>query len=88
MLKRVAWMMAVASLSGAPAALAQEPRAEAGVTLGWTFSDGVEGQDVRALDGNVYNRVDQPVDRNNMESSVNGLVTELFAVYPTKTAKK
>jgi len=58
MLKRVAWMMAVASLSGAPAALAQEPRAEAGITLGWTFADGVEGQDVRALDGNVYNRID------------------------------
>jgi hypothetical protein len=35
----------------------------------------------------VQLRVDQPVDRNNMESSVNSLVTELFAVYPTKAAK-
>jgi uncharacterized protein DUF4136 len=36
----------------------------------------------------VQLRIDQPVDRNNVESSVTTLVDDLFAVYPTKAAKR
>ena len=58
MLKKVVWMVAAATIVAAPSVFAQEHRGEVGVNLGWTFSDGVDGQGVRALDGNVYDRVD------------------------------
>ena len=58
MLKKVVWMAAAATILAAPSVFAQEHRGEVGVNLGWTFSDGVDGQGVRALDGNIYDRVD------------------------------
>jgi opacity protein-like surface antigen len=39
-------------------ALAQDKKVEVSVNLGWTFADGVSGDAVRALDGNVYDRLD------------------------------
>ena len=44
-------------LATAPA-LAQAPKAEVGVLLGWTFADGASGNPIKALDGNTYNRAD------------------------------
>jgi hypothetical protein len=58
MLKRVIGIVALASLVGAPSVFAQEAKAEVSVLFGWTFSDGVDGQSVKALDGNIYNRID------------------------------
>jgi len=58
MFKKVVWMAAAATILAAPSVFAQEHRGEVGVDLGWTFSDGVDGQPVRALDGNTYDRVD------------------------------
>jgi outer membrane protein W len=37
---------------------AQDTRAEIGVTGGWTFSDGVSGDSIRAGDGNLYNSIE------------------------------
>ena len=37
---------------------AQSPKVEVTGLIGWTLSEGVSGDEVRALDGNVYNRVD------------------------------
>jgi hypothetical protein len=47
----------VACVSVRPA-LAQDQRVEASVTVGWTFSDGVDGNPFPAPDGNIYNRLD------------------------------
>ena len=37
---------------------AQEPKVEVSGLVGWTFSDGVSGDAIRAGDGNFYDRVD------------------------------
>jgi hypothetical protein len=37
---------------------AQEPKVEVTGLIGWTFSDGVSGDAVRAGDGNFYDRID------------------------------
>src|SRR5512147_483544 len=58
MLKKVVWFAAAVSLIAAPSLFAQEHRAEVGVNVGWSFQDGVDGQAVRALDGNTYDRID------------------------------
>jgi len=58
MLKKVVWMVAAATIVAAPSVFAQEHRGEVGFDIGWTFSDGVDGQGVHALDGNIYDRVD------------------------------
>jgi len=58
MLKKVVWMVAAATIVAAPSVFAQDHRGEVGVDFGWTFSDGVDGQGVPALDGNIYDRVD------------------------------
>jgi len=42
----------------ASAAWAQTPKVEFTGIIGWTLSDGVSGDPVTALDGNVYDRVD------------------------------
>ena len=55
MLKRVMAMAAVVVLTSAPA-FAQ--RVEVGGVVGWTFSDGVEGDAVLAADGNLYDAID------------------------------
>jgi len=36
----------------------------------------------------VQLRIDRPVERSDVEGSVNALVSELFTKYPTRTAKK
>lgn len=56
MLKRIGLGLAVLVVSAAPAFA--QPRAEVGIFLGWTFSDGVSGQSILAGDGNIYDRVD------------------------------
>jgi len=58
MLKKVVFMVAAATIAAAPSVFAQEHKGEVGVDLGWTFSDGVNGQAVPALDGHIYDRVD------------------------------
>lgn len=57
MTKRIA-LMALALLLATVPAFAQAPKAEVGVFFGWVFSDGVSGDNFKAVDGNVYNRVD------------------------------
>jgi hypothetical protein len=41
-----------------PTASAQSARVEISGIVGWTISDGVEGDGVRALDGNIYDAID------------------------------
>lgn len=52
-----------------------QPKVEAGVNFGWTFSDGVSGNSILAGDGNVYNRLD-PKDSGSLGFTVGVLVTE------------
>ena len=56
--KRILIIAALAACVVATPAMAQDQRVELSVLLGWTFSDGVEGQAVPALDGNIYDRID------------------------------
>lgn len=56
MLKRIV-AMTVLMLAVAAPGFAQG-KIEATVLGGWSFSDGVSGQSLAALDGNVYNRLD------------------------------
>jgi opacity protein-like surface antigen len=56
-LKRIAWQVALATVVMASPALAQEKRAEVSVLLGWTFSDGVDGQALVTPSG-VFDRID------------------------------
>ena len=58
MLKRLVMFTAVATLVAALPASAQSKRVEIGVTAGWVFSDGVDGEPFLAGDGNIYDRVD------------------------------
>ena len=59
MLKKVVWMAAAATIVAAPSVFAQEHRGEVGFNIGWTFSDGVDGQGIVAPgDGAVYDRID------------------------------
>ncbi len=45
-------------LFGVVPTFAQSPRVEVSAFFGWAFSDGVDGDALRAGDGNVYDRVD------------------------------
>ncbi len=56
MLKRLVLCLALLLLSAPVPAFAQA-RAELGITLGWTFADGVSG-DTRIIQGNAYDRID------------------------------
>ncbi|HSP06261.1 MAG TPA: outer membrane beta-barrel protein [Acidobacteriota bacterium] len=56
-------------------AWAAEPKGEVSVMLGWTFSDGVSGDNYLAPDGNVYNRID-PKDSFSWGFSGEFYVTE------------
>jgi Outer membrane protein beta-barrel domain len=59
MFKQGVWVVAtLIVLAGTGNAAAQEARAEVGITLGWTFSDGVTGDPFLALDGNIYDQID------------------------------
>jgi outer membrane protein W len=55
--KRALAMAAVAAMISAAPAVAQEKRVEISVLLGWTFSDGVEGQTV-ITDSGIFDRID------------------------------
>lgn len=57
MTKRIVLMAFIVSLAAVPV-FAQQPKAEVGVVVGWVFADGVSGDNFKAGDGNVYNRVD------------------------------
>jgi opacity protein-like surface antigen len=50
-------MVAIATLVSATPALAQDPRVEVSALIGWTFSDGVDGDPVTTPEG-IYDRVD------------------------------
>jgi opacity protein-like surface antigen len=63
MLKR-AILGAVALVALGSTAWAQTPKVEFTGLIGWSLSDGVSGDPVRALDGNTYDRVD-PKDSMN-----------------------
>jgi opacity protein-like surface antigen len=56
-MKKTLCVMALATLVAAPA-MAQEKVAEVSFLLGWSFADGIDGQQVLALDGNLYDRID------------------------------
>jgi len=81
--------MACAAMLAAVPASAQQPKAEVGVFVGWVFSDGVSGDNVRALDGNLYNRID-PKDSFGWGLDVgvflgpNAEVGFIYANQPTK----
>jgi Outer membrane protein beta-barrel domain len=57
MFRKVVWQVALIVLVAAAPAFAQ-PRVELSGIIGWTFSDGVTGQAVPALDGNIYDELD------------------------------
>ena len=57
MIKRTLLLAVFVSMMAVPT-FAQPPKAEVGVIVGWVFSDGVSGDNFRAGDGNLYNRVD------------------------------
>jgi opacity protein-like surface antigen len=76
MLKNVVLLFAVVIFSGAPPALAQAPRVEVSATVGWVFSDGVEGDAaIVARDGEIYDRVD-PKDSFGWGLGLGVMVTE------------
>jgi opacity protein-like surface antigen len=56
-LRKAMLVVAVLTLA-ASAAQAQDHKAEIGVVAGWTFSDGVTGNNVVAGDGKVYNGIE------------------------------
>jgi opacity protein-like surface antigen len=56
MLRRICGFVALATMLATPA-FAQDPRAEISVLLGWTFSDGVEG-DAIATPSGIFDRID------------------------------
>jgi hypothetical protein len=72
MLKKTLVMVALGTLVAAPA-MAQEKKAEISVLLGYSFADGVDGNGIKTLDGNVYNRLD-PKDGFKWGLSGAGLV--------------
>jgi hypothetical protein len=74
MLKHALLAAALFGASAAPA-LAQTPKVEVSGILGWTFSDGVSGNNVVAGDGNIYNRLD-PKDSASFGFSIGFLVTD------------
>lgn|SRR5262249_46592319 len=74
MVKRIiVWTAVVAALGAAPAFA--QPRIEVSATFGWIYSDGVEGNTIRAGDGNLYNRVD-PKDSGSLGLGVGVLVSD------------
>jgi hypothetical protein len=88
MTKRVALTSFIVFLAAAPA-FAQTPKAEVGAFVGWVFADGVSGDNYKAPDGNVYNRVD-PKDSFGWGLDVgvfvgpNSEVGFIYANQPTK----
>jgi opacity protein-like surface antigen len=62
--KRVSWLVTLATLAFTMPAYAQDPRAEISVLLGWTISDGIDGDAIRAPDGETYNSM-EPKDSFN-----------------------
>jgi opacity protein-like surface antigen len=75
MSKRIVCLAAFAAVVCAVPAAAQDHRAEVGVVFGWTFSDGVEGDETLAGDGQIYNRVDS-TDSFKWALDIGVLVTE------------
>jgi opacity protein-like surface antigen len=57
MIGRITAMVALGALLTSPS-WAQDQKIEVSALAGWTFSDGVSGNSIRALDGNVYNAID------------------------------
>src|SRR5262245_51334659 len=74
-LKRIVLSAAFLISVGVAPALAQTPHIDASIYFGWTFSDGVSGQAVRAQDGNIYDRLD-PKDSGSWGFSIGALVGE------------
>ena len=88
MLKHAVLAAALFGASAAPV-LAQTPKVEVSVIYGFTFSDGVSGNNVVAGDGNIYNRLD-PKDGGSLGLSVGFHVTEnaeIGFMYAHQTSK-
>ena len=88
MTKRLVLMAFLISLAAVPA-FAQQPKAEVGVFAGWVFSDGVSGDNFKAGDGNIYNRVD-PKDSFGWGLDVGvfaGPNTEVGFIYASQPTK-
>ena len=73
MLRRLAVTTTFVALV-ASAAWAQDHRVEFGGSAGWTFSDGVTGDGVLALDGNLYNSI-EPKDAFSYSLDIGFFVT-------------
>ena len=54
----VIWAVSLGMIGAAAPAFAQEPRVEISALVGWTFSEGVNGDPVATADGNIFDRVD------------------------------
>jgi hypothetical protein len=79
MLKTSIVAAGIAVLFAAAPASAQSPRVEVGAFGGWTFSDGVSGDPILALDGNIYDRADT-TDSFHWGLNVGGFVSDNIAV--------
>ena len=76
---RTTWLAALIAIAMATPALAQDKKVEASVLFGWTYSDGVSGNAVRAGDGNIYDRID-PKDSAKWGLDVGVFATEQVEV--------
>ncbi len=74
MFRRVVIVAALLVAVGVSPALAQ-PKVEAGVNFGWTFSDGVSGNAVTVPGAGVFDRID-PKDSGSLGFTVGVLVNE------------
>jgi hypothetical protein len=77
-LRKVLVVMTVLTLA-ASASRAQDHKAEIGAVAGWTFSDGVSGNAVRAGDGKIYDRID-PKDSASFGLDIGFFVNENLEV--------
>jgi hypothetical protein len=77
-LSKTAVLVSLAALAAAPS-WAQDTRAEIGLTGGWTFSDGVSGNAIRASDGNIYDSLG-PKDSFNFGADLSFFVNENVSV--------
>ena len=73
MLKKIGMLVVLAALATAPQALAQDVRVEAGVTIGWMFADGIDGETSITVPQGTFSRID-PKDSFKWGANVGALV--------------
>lgn len=87
-MKKITVLVILAALGIVPGAYAQDPRVEVGLTVGWMFADGVDGDPILTPQG-TYDRID-PKDAFKWGANVGGLIGEnaevgfMFSQSPSK----